>query len=49
MPAYWVEENVRPISNQDFDRFLIDDIVPIVNVLKQRGIVSWHFLREGDG
>jgi hypothetical protein len=49
MPEYWVEENVRPTSHQDSDRLLIDDIEPIVRTLKHSGIVSWHFLREGDG
>lgn len=46
MSEYWVEENIRPLSHQDSDRLLIDDIEPIVSVLKQKGIVSWHFLRE---
>jgi len=49
MPEYWVEENIRPISHQDSDRLLVDDIEPIVKALKQRGIISWHFLREGEG
>jgi hypothetical protein len=48
MPEYWVEENIRPISHQDSDRLLIDNIEPVVSALKQRGIISWHFLREGD-
>ena len=46
MSEYWVEENIRPRSHQDSDRLLIDDLEPIINVLKQKGIISWHFLRE---
>lgn len=49
MTEFWVEEDIRPISHQDSDRLLIDDIEPIVEALKKRGIISWHFLREGDG
>jgi len=49
MTEFWVEENIRPTSHQDSDRLLIDDIEPIVEALKQKGIISWHFLREGDG
>jgi len=48
MLEYWVEENIRPLSHQDSDRLLIEDLEPIVNTLKQRGIMSWHFLRESD-
>jgi len=47
--AWWVEEDIRPISHQDSDRLLIDDITPCVEALKQKGIISWHFLRERDG
>lgn len=49
MTEYWVEENIRPVSLEASDTFLINDIEPIVNALKQEGIVSWHYLREGDG
>lgn len=47
MPEYWVEENIKPLSHQDSDRLLIDDLETIVNALKQKGVISWHFLREG--
>lgn len=46
MPEYWVEENINPLSHQASDRLLIDDLEPIVNTLKQKGAISWHFLRE---
>lgn len=49
MSEYWVEENIRPLSHRDSDRLLIEDLEPIVNALKQKGIISWHFLREGEG
>ena len=49
MTEYWVEENIRPASNTDLDRLLIDDIEPIVNALKTSGIISWHYLREDEG
>ena len=46
MTEYWVEENIRPVSHQDSDRLLIEDLEPVVYALKQRGTISWHFLRE---
>jgi len=49
MSEYWVEENIRPISHRDSDRLLIDDLEPIVDMLRTKGIVAWHFLREGSG
>ena len=49
MTEYWMEENIRPVSHQDSDRLLIEDLEPIVDALKQKGVISWHFLREGDG
>jgi len=49
MSEYWVEENIRPVSHRDLDRLLIQDLEPVVHALKQKGILSWHFLREDDG
>jgi hypothetical protein len=49
MPEYWIEENIQPISHQDSDRLLIDELEPLIIRLKRKGVVSWHFLREGDG
>jgi len=46
MSEYWIEEDIRPGLHRDFDRLLIDDLEPIISVLKQKGIISWHFLRE---
>jgi len=48
MPEYWVEENIKPLSHQDSDRLLIENLEPIVDALKQKKVASWHFLREGD-
>lgn len=48
MSEYWVEEDIRPLSHQDSDRLLIEDIEPIIDALKKKGILSWHFLREDD-
>jgi len=44
----WLEENVRPLSHEDSDRLLIEDLEPVVNKLKEKGAVSWHFLRESE-
>ena len=48
MTEYWVEEDIRPVSHEDSDRLLIENLEPIVDALKQEGIISWHFLREDD-
>lgn len=49
MTEFWVEENIQPLTHQDSDRLLIDYLEPIINKEKRKGIISWHFLREGDG
>lgn len=49
MTEFWVEEDIQPISHQDSDRLLIEDIERVVDALKRKGIVSWHFLREDSG
>lgn len=48
MVEYWVEENIRPVANGDFDRALFEHIRDLVNHMKgQNWIIHWHFLREG--
>lgn len=51
MPEFWVEENIRPINRQGttIDQLLVNDIKPIVDYLKQKNILSWHFFREDSG
>jgi len=46
---YWIEENIRPANPDQADSVLVQRIKPLIDDLKEQGIVTWHFLREGPG
>jgi hypothetical protein len=49
VPEYWVEENIRPTNPDQADSVLVQRIKPLIDDLKEQGIITWHFLREDSG
>jgi len=46
---FWIEENIQPVNNADFDRVLFEQIRQLVTNMQNQGwIICWHFLRESE-